>query len=258
MKKPKHISTKELFEKHNKNKIQKNNLLLKENEKNSLSFYRTFSLNNITIKINNKESIEINKTKKRKAFSPKNQVKIFENNLLKLKNSETLNLMKNIPSLQKKKKILEKEITNLNNNIHKIKKQNRYNSMNKYSLENDNEKIKYILKKEENKKTKQNISEDDNSKNNIKSRISKELKEAKINKNNIIIIKTEIQELTEKIKILNEKKNELIKEKYIISNELNEYKKKNENLKKDINKYENSINNFLNNVEALVKLYDSK
>ena len=63
-------------------------------------------------------------------------------------------------------------------------------------------------------------------------------------------------ELKKEIEKINDKNNKLIKEKENIINELKEYKKKNDDLKKNINKYENSSNNFLNDVEKLMKLYN--
>ena len=263
MKKPKNISTEKLFKKNNKYKIKldiekaKENLLRKDFQKNTLSSSRTFSLN--SIKINNKESIEIKEMKKRKALSPKSKVKIIENQIKKIKEGKLFNLKKKMPSLQKEKRILKKKINDLNNDINNIKRINKYRSLNKfYVMEKDNEKIKNILKNEEkiSINIKRQIDDDDNSLNFLRIRINKEYKEANRNIDNIHKIEDQIMELKKEIEKINDKNNKLIKEKENIINELKEYKKKNDDLKNNINKYENSSNNFLNDVEKLMKLYN--
>lgn len=240
-------------------KTTSKNLLLEENRKDSLSFYRSFSLNNIKIKSNNKQSIKIYENKKRKDFSPKNKVQILENNILIFKNGDLFNSLNNLANIKKQKFALQKKIENISNNIRELKLKSKNQSVNKYLIKNDQEQIKRILENEEqnNLKIQSQLSEDDISLNILKLELKKEEEKAKENKNIFNDIINEIIVLEEKIKKINKKNWILNKENDNLKNNINEYKRKNEYLKKEINKYENLSNQLLNDVKGLINLNKS-
>ena len=249
MNKKRLLSTDILF----KNRNKKNNNL-NEKQKNTLSFTRTFSLNNIKIKINNKQSIEIIKNKKR-AFSPKNKVEILEKQIEIFKNGNLFHSLQNLSNLKRKKGSLQKKVTSLKNDINQTIKINKYKSANKYLIKKNNEKIKNILstKKENTKQIEIQKSEDENSLNLIRINIRKKKVETQKIKENYVKITREINELNEEIKNINKKKIELIKEKNIIFNEINNYKKKIEKIKIDIDKYDKLSDRLLNSIEIFNK-----
>lgn len=265
MKKAKIISTIKLFENKNKSKskpkknkdkyITKNNLLLKINEEKPLSFYRTFSLNNIKIKTNNKDSIEINKNKNiQRPFSPQNKIEILEKKIKIIKDGNFYNSLQNLDNLRKQKLSLQKRVNTLINNIQELKKKNNYNKINEILIENNN--IKTVLYHKANNPINiiKEISEENNS---LKNKIKIENKNLKYKTDIINKIKYEINEMNEQIKKIKNDNNELIKEKYNLINKINTFKKKNENLKKDINKYDILSNELLNGVEEIIKIKDS-
>ena len=270
MKDNKIISTNKIFEKRNKSKSKakndktnqkSNNLLFNIKQEKPLTFHQTFSLNNITIKTNNKQSIEITRNKKenkKRPFSPQNKIEIFEKKIQILKNGNFFNSLQNIENIKQKRFSLQKRFNSLNNNFQELKKKKKYNEANRLFFENENKNIKRLLDLKENKNLKKQISEEEQSIKKFEDKLKKENKELEEKTDKIKKIEEEIIEMNKEIKKINNQNNELIKEKNSLINEINKIKKKNDNLKKNIDKYDNLSNNVLNKVEDIIKLDDYK
>ena len=237
----------------------KNNLLV--NNSKPLNYFHTFSLSNITIKSNNKNSIEINKNDNitKRAFSPKNKVLILENQIKIIKSGNLFNSLKNKSNIKKHKNKLEKNITILNNNIKELKKKRDYQKINRFLVSNENIKIKNLHKKEGQNSSnfvKEKI-EDIHSVKILENKINKITLDTKLKKENIIIIKKEVNKIKEDMNEITNKNNALNKQKNDIINKINDYNKKIYDLKIKINKFENLSDQLLYDMEGLIKLSNS-
>ena len=167
--------------------------------------------------------------------------------------------MKNKSNIKKHKNKLEKNITILNNNIKELKKKRDYQKINRFLVSNENIKIKNLHKKEGQNSSnfvKEKI-EDIHSVKILENKINKITLDTKLKKENIIIIKKEINKIKEDMNEISNKNNALNKQKNDIINKINDYNKKIYDLKIKINKFENLSDQLLYDMEGLIKLSNS-